>query len=114
MRAVLGLQSAKAMKKPRIYKSDDLWRVQFGKQNTTWFYWRDALDYVARRFRDTMSDSRWIERNASKFEGLWVALDGGRLIASGDSAKFVFEKAKSAGARVPFLHYISHDQYPCG
>lgn len=38
-------------KKPKIYKSDGVWRVQFGKQNSTWFFWLDARDYVLRNIK---------------------------------------------------------------
>jgi hypothetical protein len=49
---------------------------------------------------------RWLHENREKYAGLWVALDGDCLIASGSSAKEVYSKAKAAGIKIPFVELV--------
>jgi len=50
---------------------------------------------------------RWLYENREKCSGLWVALDGDRLIASGPTAKEVYSKAKAEGVEIPFVELVT-------
>ena len=49
---------------------------------------------------------RWLDENREKYLGQWVALDGDRLIASGQTAKEVYSKAKADGVEIPFVELV--------
>jgi hypothetical protein len=55
---------------------------------------------------------RWLYENREKYLGQWVALDGDHLIASGSSAKEVYEKAKAQGIEIPFVELVRADLRP--
>lgn len=60
-----------------------------------------------------MSDSlRWLDENRQNYLGLWVALDGSRLIASGGSAREVFGRAKALGIDSPFVELVTPEEAP--
>lgn len=62
----------------------------------------------------TTTPNDWLDRNAHQYEGQWVALDGSRLVACGDSARSVFDEARAAGVRVPFVHLVKLKRLPSG
>jgi hypothetical protein len=53
---------------------------------------------------------RWLNENRQKYLGQWVALDGGRLIASAPTAQEVYAKAKAEGVKVPFVELITEEE----
>ena len=54
---------------------------------------------------DRSREFQWLADHRRGFAGKWVALDGYRLIASGDHAKDVFAAARRS-RRSPLIHYI--------
>lgn len=50
---------------------------------------------------------RWLDENREKYSGQWVALDGDRLIACGQTAKEVYSKAKVEGVETPFVELVT-------
>ncbi len=50
---------------------------------------------------------RWLHENQEKYCGQWVAMDDDRLIASGQTAKEVYSKAKAEGVEVPFVELVT-------
>lgn len=48
-------------------------------------------------------ERRWLDENSKQFAGKWVALLGGKLIASGDSAQEVYCKAEVEGVTFPLV-----------
>lgn len=52
---------------------------------------------------DLSSELRWIEANRAEYAGQWVAVRGDRLLSSGSNAKEVYEKARAAGDKSPFV-----------
>lgn len=52
----------------------------------------------------------WLQENRKDYLGLWVALDGDRLIASGKSARQVFDAAKKAGVFAPFVELVTDEE----
>lgn len=57
---------------------------------------------------------QWLRENRLKYVGQWVALDEDRLISHGTDGRKVFEEAKAAGVKVPFLEHIVEEKYPFG
>lgn len=49
----------------------------------------------------------WLERHGRDNLGLWVALDGGKLVASGTDGRKVYEKAKDKGCSKPLMVKVS-------
>ncbi len=60
------------------------------------------------RFLDELS---WIHRNRGRYAGKWVALAGNTLLATGDSAREVFDAAKGADV-TPLIQYIEGETLP--
>jgi Family of unknown function (DUF5678) len=57
---------------------------------------------------DPEPSRRWIAAHRAEYAGQWVALDGDRLIASGDTEAEVADAAEVDGAYLPLIGYISH------
>ena len=55
-------------------------------------------DWQAKAGRSEKS-LRWLNENRQKYLGQWVALDAGRLIASGPNAREVYAKARARGSK---------------
>jgi Family of unknown function (DUF5678) len=49
---------------------------------------------------------RWLKEHRHEYMGQWVALDGDRLVAHGTNAREVFQAAREAGVKVPFIEQI--------
>mgnify|MGYP003393552235 CR=1 FL=1 len=60
----------------------------------------------------TANSLRWLNENRQNYLGLWVALDGSRLIASGGSAREVFGRAKALGIDSPFIELVTAEEVP--
>jgi hypothetical protein len=54
----------------------------------------------------------WLAEHARDYAGKWVALDGDRLIASGDEAKAVYALAKADGAVLPLVTLVEDPDAP--
>jgi Family of unknown function (DUF5678) len=61
---------------------------------------------------DPEPSRRWMDEHAHEYGGLWVALDGDRLIAHGPNAAEVFAAAKADGAYLPLVTYITPADAP--
>jgi uncharacterized protein DUF5678 len=58
---------------------------------------------------------RWLKEHRHEYMGQWVALDGDRLVAHGTNAREVFQAAREAGVKVPFIEQILQtDDMPFG
>jgi hypothetical protein len=53
---------------------------------------------------------RWLNENRQQYLGRWVALDGCRLIASGETAREVYSKAKADGVKTPFVELVTEGE----
>lgn len=56
--------------------------------------------------REFSCEMEWIRQNRESYRGQFVALNEGKLIASGAKEREVWAAAKQAGVSVPFLAYI--------
>jgi len=52
---------------------------------------------------------KWLDENGEKHLNKWVCLEGDRLIAVGDDGRAVYQKAREAGIKSPFIHYIEKE-----
>lgn len=48
-------------------------------------------------------EQRWLEEHRDEYLWQWVALEGGRLLASGRDGRAVYEAARAAGVRAPLV-----------
>lgn len=55
---------------------------------------------------DLSREFRWIKEHRSEYAGQWVAVRGDRLLSSGPNGKAVYEAARAAGDRSPFVTRI--------
>lgn len=56
---------------------------------------------------DRSAEMSWIAQPDPRFVGNWVVLDGDRVLASGPTAKAVYDQAKLKGIEAPFIAYVS-------
>ncbi len=64
---------------------------------------------------DCSQEMRWIAEHRSEYAGQWVALEGGRLIGNGETAREVYEAAHESGVELPLIVRIEPiDQLPFG
>jgi len=61
---------------------------------------------------DPEPNRRWLAAHKSEYAGKWVALDGDRLIAAGETEKEVADAAKADGAYLPLIVYIPSPDEP--
>lgn len=59
------------------------------------------------RFQKAM---KWIDENRAAYLGMWVALDGDRLLASGPDGIEVRAKAMNISDRTPLMHLVSQSE----
>lgn len=52
---------------------------------------------------DWEKSQKWLEENQEEYANHWVALVGGKLLASGKEAKDVYQSAVKQGVHSPFL-----------
>lgn len=61
-----------------------------------------------------MEEMRWFADHAGEYPGLWLAIEGARLFASGESLVEVRDAAKAAGAMDPLFGLAPEDSLPFG
>ena len=52
---------------------------------------------------------KWIIENGEKYLNQWVCLEGEELISHGADGREVYRKAREAGIKAPFIHYIEEE-----
>lgn len=55
---------------------------------------------------DWMGPMAWLRTNCERYQGQWVGLDGGRLVAHGSDASDVFAAVRAEGIPLPFVTFI--------
>jgi hypothetical protein len=58
---------------------------------------------------DWKSPMEWLRMNRERYEGQWVGLDGGRLVAHGSEASEVFAAVRAEGIPLPFITFIPEE-----
>ena len=59
-------------------------------------------------------EMQWLAKESGPYAGLWVALDGPRLVAHGAKLATVSAAAKAAGVEQPLLASVPDDELPFG
>jgi hypothetical protein len=60
-------------------------------------------------FNPRTGEFEWLRVHAPEHAGKYVALEGDRLVAEGDSVTSVMEQARAKGVGLPLVHYISEE-----
>jgi hypothetical protein len=77
-------------------------------------YSRGEVRYTG-EFVDNSRENKWIEEHRAEYLGQWVALSGDKLLSSGTDAKKVYDAARAAGEKAPFLARVGPaDELPWG
>lgn len=58
---------------------------------------------IGEPFNDRAREYQWLKEHRREYIGQWIALEGDQLIAHGDDAKEVFEKADLLGVELPLV-----------
>ncbi len=61
---------------------------------------------------DFAESRKWLEKNARKYSGKWIVLDGKNLIGFGENPIPLVEKARKEGVKIPFVQFIDNDLKP--
>lgn len=60
-------------------------------------------------------ERRWLDEHRDEYLGQWVALEGERLLASGEDARVVYSAARAVGVRAPYVMRVeARDELPFG
>ncbi len=62
-----------------------------------------------RRLERYKKARRWLDENGEKYMNQWVCLDGDRLVAHSKDGREVYQKAKEARIKIPFVHFIEEE-----
>jgi Family of unknown function (DUF5678) len=54
---------------------------------------------------------QWLKEHRAEYAGLYVALDGAKLISAGENRTDVFEQAKAMGCSEAFIFYVYPPDY---
>ncbi len=57
---------------------------------------------------------KWLDENSEKYMNQWVCLEGDELIAHSEDGRDLYQKAKEAGIKIPFIHHIVDESIPFG
>jgi hypothetical protein len=66
---------------------------------------------VEKRERDRQLRAEWLKLNSAKYAGLYVALDGDRLLGTGKNYPEAYETAKQAGVKNAYVDYVYPADY---
>ena len=69
-------------------------------------------NFIPKPPRDRSREFEWLRENRDKYDGLYVALIGDRLLASGDDAKAVFQEAGKIGYSDALIIYVQGSNHP--
>ena len=62
--------------------------------------------------RDFSRENEWLEKNRDEYDGQWVALDGGKLIAADSDGKKVAEKVRELGINGAYVVFVEGSNHP--
>jgi hypothetical protein len=66
----------------------------------------EARTVPGHRISDPRPSYEWLQKNSEKFQGKWVALDRGELVASSESFEEVRRAVRDRDPRNIFLHRV--------
>lgn len=86
-------------------------------------------DWIDKNLRETQVDKRsqiredeekfrktleWIDANREKYDGQFVLVENGELIAYGTDAMALYAEARAKGIKTPFVHRVKAKILPFG
>jgi len=77
----------------------------------------EVLDYLAKwqqraqKERQLHQEMQWLAENRHRYSGRWIALEGGRLLAVGDTSREVFSKVANC-TEPPLVIRIEEEELP--
>jgi hypothetical protein len=76
----------------------------------------EAVEYLPLQHpnADWKSPMEWLRMNRERYQGQWVGLDGGRLVAHGPEASEVFAAVHAEGISLPFITFIPEEAKEIG
>jgi len=66
---------------------------------------------IAERERKRRLRAEWLKTHQDEYAGLYVALDGDRLLGAGKNYPEAFEAAKRAGVKDPYVGFVYPANY---
>lgn len=69
---------------------------------------------LKRRNEKFQAALKWIEENKEEYDGQFVLLEGGKLIAHGTNPQKLYEKARNEGIEIPFVKRVKAKDLPFG
>lgn len=64
---------------------------------------------------DCTSEQRWLAEHGHEYAGQWVALDGDKLLAHGESSHEVYDAVRDSGVQLPLVVRVDPtDRLPFG
>ncbi len=72
---------------------------------------KDELERKNEKFKRAL---QWIEENKEEYDGQFVLLEGGDLIAHGTNPKELYETARNKGIKIPFVKRVKAKDLPFG
>lgn len=96
------IETVRALPEKERQKLFELIEVEKAKENN--FDKNGDFEQRQERFKQAM---RWIRKNREEYDGKWVALDGGTLLAHGTDGKKVHADAQAKGVKTPLMHRVS-------
>lgn len=66
-----------------------------------------AVSHDLEQYREA---HKWLTEHRSEYLNKWVCLEGDQLIAAGAESRTVYEKAKEAGIKAPYLHFVQEER----
>ncbi len=71
----------------------------------------DRTPELEKRERDRQLRAAWLKANGAKYAGLYIALDGDRLLGTGKNYPEAFEAAKQAGVKSAYVDFVYPADY---
>ena len=70
---------------------------------------QERAEKLRRELEEYRRAKQWIAEHRAEYLNQWVVLEGDRLISHGFDGEQVYDQAKAAGVKVPFLVRISEE-----
>lgn len=61
---------------------------------------------------DPAPNDDWLKEHAQEFQGQWVVVENGRLLASGNDGQAMAAAVRNSGARIPLMLFIPPETPP--
>jgi hypothetical protein len=101
------IETVRTLPKPERENFFELIEVEKFKEIET----NEELKQKNKRFRQAL---QWVDEHKEKFDGQFVLLEGGKLIAHGTNPKELYATARANGISIPFVKRVKAKDLPFG